>query len=292
MQSYTTLSLDCLCGGECDRIRNGAERSGTKKAADIQPQWISGSAIGAVPSRKSKSQPRSACVTCCAYSRPKPRGYWGSRGVHAARRRASSSSATRSERRRSGHVQLDDVAVPHERQRAADERLRRDVQHARRRSSCRSSARPRRAPCRGRPAPAASSESAACPTPACPGPPSGPGVLQHEHRVGRHRQRRIVDPRLQVVVVAEHDRRSGMLQQPAVRGGVLDDGAVRRQVAAQHRDAPFGSERPIARRRSPRRCETTASSRFSPERPAVDGRGSPCAADRAADCSSPRSPPA
>ena len=37
-------------------------------------QWISGSGIGAVPSRKSKSQPLSACRTCRAQSAPHPRG--------------------------------------------------------------------------------------------------------------------------------------------------------------------------------------------------------------------------
>ena len=43
--------IDELCGG------NGAHRH--------PRQWISGSGVGAVPSRKSKSQPWSACVTCC-----------------------------------------------------------------------------------------------------------------------------------------------------------------------------------------------------------------------------------
>ena len=203
-------------------------------------------AIGAVPSRKSKSHPRSACVTCCAYMRPKPRGYWISRGVHSARRRASSSSATRSVRPALGHVQLDDVAIPHERQRAPGERFRRDVQDAR---AVARPAHPRvrhahhvadalreqllrnrqHAPLRH------------------PGAAERSGVLQHEHGVGRHGQRRIVDPRLEVVVVPEHDGRSRVLQQPPLRGRVLDDRAVGRQVAAQDRNASFGTDRPIAR---------------------------------------------
>ena len=80
-----------------------------------------------------------------------------------------------------------------------------------------------------------------------PRPAERPRVLKHEDGVGRHGKRRIVDPRVHVVEVTKHHCGSGMLEQPAIRGRVLDDGAVRRQIAAQHRHAPFGSQRPIAR---------------------------------------------
>ncbi len=46
----------------------------TRGTALRGPQWISGSGTGAVPSRKSKSQPLCACPICSADSRPKPRG--------------------------------------------------------------------------------------------------------------------------------------------------------------------------------------------------------------------------
>ena len=72
------------------------------------------------------------------------------------------------------HVELDQVAVPHERERTADERLRRDVQHAR---AVARAAHPRvgdRAPCRARLARESSSESAAGPTRACRARPAGP----------------------------------------------------------------------------------------------------------------------
>ena len=50
----------------CDRRRRGGERE--QEAAVLErcahgAQWISGSAVGAVPSRKSKSQPSFACFT-------------------------------------------------------------------------------------------------------------------------------------------------------------------------------------------------------------------------------------
>ena len=80
-----------------------------------------------------------------------------------------------------------------------------------------------------------------------PGAPSGPAFCSTSTESARHRQRRIVEPRFEIVVVREDDGRAGVLQQPLVRGGVLDHGAVGREIAAQHRDAAFGPERRIAR---------------------------------------------
>ena len=39
-----------------------------------------------------------------------------------------------------------------------------------------------------------------------------------------------------------------MLEQAALRRGVLDDGPVGREIAAQHGDAPLRPDRPLARR--------------------------------------------
>ena len=74
------------------------------------------------------------------------------------------------------------------------------------------------------------------------------GVLQHQHRIGRHRQRRIVDARGEVVVVPEHDGRARVLQEPPLGRGVLDHGAARREIAAKNRHTPFRPQRPFARR--------------------------------------------
>ena len=50
-----------------------------------------------------------------------------------------------------------------------------------------------------------------------PGPPSGPALLQHQHRVLVDRQRRVVDARRHVVVVVEHHRRAGVPAAAAAR---------------------------------------------------------------------------
>ena len=122
-------------------------------------------------------------------------------------------------------------------ERPADERLGRDVQHA--------GAVGRAAHARVRDAhhvadalpPAASSGSAACPIPACPGRRSAPRAAARAPSPASRRAR-IVDARRHVVVVAEHDGRPAMtMEQARLGGGVLDDGAVRREVAAKHRRA-------------------------------------------------------
>ena len=187
-------------------------------------------------------------------------------------------------------VELDDVAVADQRERPADERLRRDVQHAgavagaahaRVRDAHHVAHALRQQLLRDRQhAPLGHARAA-----------ERSGILQHQHRVGRHRQIRIVDPRLQVVVVAEHDRRAGVLQQPRLGGRVLDDRAVRREVAAQHRQrrlraraAARAARSPRRWRRPHRRCSRRASGRSR--------SGSRVRADRAAARAAPRSPPA
>ena len=151
------------------------------------------------------------------------------------------------------HVELDDVAVLHERERAADVATRARRAARTPRSSCRSCARPRCAPCRARPRRAASSESAAGPTPACPGAPIGPACLSTSTESRRHRQVGIVDARGHVVVVGKHDGRAGVAMQPRLGGRRLDDGAVGREIAAQHR------ERVAARRARSRGVRMTSS---------------------------------
>ena len=81
-----------------------------------------------------------------------------------------------------------------------------------------------------------------------PGPPSGPASWRTSTESAVTGERRIVDPRFEVVVVAEDDRGSGVLEQPALRRGVLDHRAIGGEVAAQHGDAAFRPDRPIARR--------------------------------------------
>ena len=81
-----------------------------------------------------------------------------------------------------------------------------------------------------------------------PGPPSGPAFCSTSTESGVTGSVRIVDPRFEVVVVAEDDGRPGVAAAAADRdGGVLDDRALRREVAAQHRDAALGPDRPVAR---------------------------------------------
>ena len=174
-------------------------------------------AIGAVPSRKSKSQPRFACVTWRAYSGRSRAGRRPRAASSAARRAPAPRRSRAASSRRAGDVELDEVAVAHERERAADERLRRDVQHARavaraaharvgdahhvahallqqllrdRQHAPFGHARARRA---GR--------RSAAPAPS--------------RRVTG--ERGIVDARVEVVVVAEHDRRPGVLAAGAAR---------------------------------------------------------------------------
>ena len=87
----------------------------------------------------------------------------------------------------------------------------------RRRSWCRTCARPRCAACRARRPSRASSGSAACPIPACRARPSGPAFCSTSMWSGvTSRSSRSIS-RGHVVVVAEHDRRAAMLSSGAAR---------------------------------------------------------------------------
>ena len=71
----------------------------------------------------------------------------------------------------------------------------------------------------------------------------------------------------------EHDGTAGVLQQPLARGGVLDDGAARREIAVQDRHRAFRLDRILPR---PDRVLTGHLLRVShdlPQRLALDGLG-------------------
>src|SRR4029450_11903482 len=73
LQPRSCLSEWRSCDDE-RRKKHERNTNGSMAHRFTDPQWISGSLMAAVPSRKSKSQPRFACVTCRAYMWPKPRG--------------------------------------------------------------------------------------------------------------------------------------------------------------------------------------------------------------------------
>ena len=118
----------------------------------------------------------------------------------------------------------------------------------------------------------------------------GTGVLEHEHRVGGDGQRGVVDPLLEVVVVAEDDRGPRVPQEARLHRRVLDHGAARGQVAAQDRDPALGPSR-----RRPRRdhvvVEDEGAVDVLAEGAAVDGDASGCSRSRSRD-RRPRRPPA
>ena len=62
------------------------------------------------------------------------------------------------------------------------------------------------------------------------------GVLQHDNRLRRDVEVRIVDALLQVFQRVEHQRRAFMLEQRGRRRGELDGGAAGREVAGEDRD--------------------------------------------------------
>ena len=70
-----------------------------------------------------------------------------------------------------------------------------------------------------------------------PGAPSGPACFSTSTESVVTVERGIVDARRHVVVVGEHDRGPGVLQQARLRRRGLDHRAVGREVAAQHREA-------------------------------------------------------
>ncbi len=87
-----------------------------------------------------------------------------------------------------------------------------------------------------------------CPHSGMPGAPSGPALLEHEHRRGVHVEIRIVDARRHVVVALEDDGASRVRQQRGIGGGRLHHRAARREVAVQH-DQPVGVDERVARGR-------------------------------------------
>ena len=86
--------------------------------------------MGAVPSRKSKSQPSSACLTCCGENRAVAALVFPRRGLPGALAPLHLFGRNLQIQHPPLHVELDQVAVLHAGERAADEGLRRDVQHA------------------------------------------------------------------------------------------------------------------------------------------------------------------
>ena len=106
--------------------------------------------------------------------------------------------------------------VSHQGERAADERLRRDVQHAR---AVAGAAHPGVGDPHHVPHPARSSffGIGSCPHSGIPGAPCGPAFFNTSTEFSSTIEVGIVDPGGHVVVVLEHHRRPGMLVQLRVR---------------------------------------------------------------------------
>src|SRR5207302_6173535 len=68
-------------------------------------------------------------------------------------------------------------------------------------------------------------------------------VLEHQDAVRAYVQAGIVDPRGEVSGRGEHDRLATVTHQLGRDGGLFDDGAVRREVAAQNGDTALWLER-------------------------------------------------
>ena len=103
------------------------------------------------------------------------------------------------------------------------------------------------------------------PTPACPGPPFGPAVPQHEHGVARRPRGRVVDPRCDVVDVLEDDRRGRGARKQLRRGGAqLDHGARRGERARARTAMPPSGERGAASGEITSRSGTAAPAISSP----------------------------
>ena len=133
------------------------------------------------------------------------------------------------------HVERDPVAGRHQRERPADRALGRDVQHARavvraahaRVGDAHHVAHPLREELLRdlQIAPFGKARRA-----------DRPRVLQHQHRVLRHRQVGVVDPGREVGVVLEHQRGAGVHQELGRGRRGLHHAAARREVAGEHRE--------------------------------------------------------
>ena len=141
-----------------------------------------------------------------------------------------------------GHVELDQVAVLHQRERPAGRGLGRGVQHH---GAVGGAAHARVADAHhvgdallqhlGRQRHVADLGHA--------GVALGPAVLQHQDAVLVDVEVGVVDARVEVVAVLEHHRAAVVHHQRRRRGARLDHRAARRQVAAQHADAGVRLER-------------------------------------------------
>src|SRR5215472_2924288 len=165
-------------------------------------------------------------------------------------------------------VELDQVAVLHERKRSSDEGFGRNVQHAR------AVARAAHA-CVGN----ANHVTHALreellwnrelPPLRHPGRAQRTRVLEHQHGVGGHRKRRIVDARGHVVVIGEHHRRPRVLEQMRLSSRRLDHRTVGRQIATQHGQTAARHKRTLARKNDVS-VEYFRGLNVLAERPAID----------------------
>jgi hypothetical protein len=104
-----------------------------------------------------------------------------------------------------------------------------------------------------------------------PGPALRAGVAQHQDVVGRDVEVGVVDGRLHLGVVVEHQRGPLCLQQVRRAGRGLMTHAVGREVAAQHRERALGVDRPVERADDVV-VEDLGAGEFLAQRAAVDGQ--------------------
>ena len=76
-----------------------------------------------------------------------------------------------------------------------------------------------------------------------------PGIAQHQHVVRRRHRDRDRRCARHVLDAVEHDRAALVLQQLRRCGGMLDDRAARREIAAQHRERAFAARIGLSRGR-------------------------------------------
>ena len=80
-----------------------------------------------------------------------------------------------------------------------------------------------------------------------PGPPFGPAFFKHQDMVGRDVEIVAFDLAHHVVIVLEGDHFAAVLEEALVGGRRLDDAALRREVALEHRGRAFGIDRVVER---------------------------------------------